>query len=234
MKILVIDIGGTHVKLMCSGRGEEQRKFSSGSKMTPQKMAEQVCATAADWDFDAISIGFPGPVIHGRPAVEPQNLAPGWVDFDFNKAFNKRLKMINDAAMQALGSYEGGRMLFLGLGTGLGSTLILDDVVVPLELGELRYSRTETLEDRLGKAGRKKFGQQKWERTVHETVAFLKESFLTDYIVLGGGNAGNLRALPEGARRGDNRNAFTGGLRLWGEYFGRMSAKPRKHTLVIA
>jgi polyphosphate glucokinase len=201
--------------------------------MTPQEMVRRVQELASDWEFDAISLGYPGPVIHGKPAVEPQNLGEGWTRFDFYEAFNKRLKIINDAAMQALGSYEGGRMLFLGLGTGLGSTLILDDVVVPLELGELRYSRDETLEDRLGKAGRREHGQEKWEVTVHEVVGFLREAFVADYVVLGGGNAQNLRHLPEGAKRGDNRNAFYGGLRLWGEHFGVAGAKAKKHTLVI-
>lgn len=232
MKILVIDIGGSNIKVMYSG-SDEQRKIRSGRKMTPARMAKEVREAISDWRFDAVSIGYPGPVVHGKPAVEPQNLAHGWVRFDFKKAFGtQRVKIINDAAMQALGSYRGGRMLFLGLGTGLGSTLILDNVVVPLELGELRYSSERTLEDRLGKAGRKRLGQARWERGVHEAVKFLRVAFVADYVVLGGGNAENIRRLPDGVLRGDNRNAFLGGLRLWGALPGK--ARPKKHTLVIA
>src|SRR5207248_1961647 len=205
-KVLAVDVGGTNVKVLATG-SDEVVKIPSGPEMTAQRMVDQVRAAAKDWDYDVVSIGYPGPVIRGKPAAEPHNLAPGWVGFDFAAAFGKPVKVINDAAMQALGSYDGGRMLFLGLGTGLGSALIVDDVVVPLELGELRYSRNETLEERLGKAGRHKHGQEKWERTVHVAVAFLREAFVADYVVLGGGNAHNIRHLPEGTKRGDNRNA---------------------------
>lgn len=230
MEILVIDIGGSHVKVMRSG-SDERRKFDSSRDMTPQQMVDGVRAALADWTYDRVSLGFPGPVASGKPAVEPKNLGKGWVGFDFGAAFGKPCRIINDAAMQALGSYEGGRMLFLGLGTGLGSALISGDAVLPLELGDLRYSRKETLEDRLGKNGRKKLGAKKWEENIREAVAFLKKAFVADYIMLGGGNAKQLATLPEGARRGENRNAFFGGLRLWAD--DPEQGEERKPPLVI-
>ena len=200
--------------------------------MTPSQMVVQVLGLTANWDYDVISIGFAGPVIHGKPALDPQNLGPGWIDFDFRKAFHKPVKLINDAAMQALGCYTGGRMLFLGLGTGVGSTLILDEVVVPLELGQLRYSRSQTLEDVLGKRALKRKGAAKWERAVHGEVANLHKAFAADYVVLGGGNAGKLKRLPKDTRRGSNRYAFHGGVRLWRKT--PITAEVREHTLVIA
>jgi polyphosphate glucokinase len=230
MRILIIDIGGTNVKLGV-WRKRERRKFPSGKRMTPRRFAAKVLAITKDWKYDVISIGFPGPVIRGRPAEEPENLGKGWTRFRFEKAFGKPVKVINDAAMQALGSYRGGRMLLLGLGTGLGSTLILDDVVVPLELGELSYSKTRTLWDVLGKPGLKTAGRKQWEAAVHRTVNRLASAFRTDYLVLGGGHARLLRKLPPGARRGGNHTAFSGGARIW--KVGAIFATPKKHTWVI-
>ena len=226
----MIDVGGSKVKLHNSG-DQRTAKFPSGKMMTARKMAEQVRELTADWDYDVISIGFPGPVVHGKPAVNSQNLGGGWPRFDFKKAFPKPVKLINDAAMQALGSYEGGRMLFLGLGTGLGSTLIVDDVVVPLELGQLRYAQRKSLENALGKRGLKKIGRTAWERAVHAAVVNLKAAFVADYVVVGGGNEKKLKRLPRGARRGSNRYAFRGGVRLWQS--SPTSTKVQKHTLII-
>lgn len=210
----MIDVGGSNIKLRKSD-SPHLVKFKSGPKMTPSQMVVQTLLLTANWDFDVISIGFAGPVVHGKPALDPENLGPGWIEFDFRKAFRKPVKLINDAAMQALGCYRGGRMLFLGLGTGLGSTLILDEVVVPLELGQLRYSRTQTLEDVLGKRALKKMGQERWEKAVHEAIDNLHKAFAADYIVIGGGNAKKVRRLPKETRRGSNRYAFHGGIRLW-------------------
>ena len=229
--VLVIDVGGSKIKLRKSD-APQTIKFKSGPKMTPSQMVVQALLLTAKWDYDVVSIGFAGPVVHGKPAVDPQNLGPGWTTFDFRKAFRKPVKIINDAAMQALGCYDGGRMLFLGLGTGLGSTLILDEVVVPLELGELRYSRQQTLKDVLGKCALKEMGAAKWERLVHSEVKNLKAAFVADYIVIGGGNEKKVKRLPAGCRRGSNRYAFNGGIRLW----QKAPVKPevREHTLVIA
>jgi predicted NBD/HSP70 family sugar kinase len=229
--VLVIDVGGSNIKLRKSD-SPLRVKFKSGPKMTPDRMVAQALLMTAKWDYEVVSIGFAGPVVHGKPACDPENLGRGWTDFDFRKAFKKPVKLINDAAMQALGCYHGGRMLFLGLGTGVGSTLILDEVVVPLELGELRYSRNQLLKDMLGKRGLKKIGDIKWEQAVHAAVANLKAAFVADYIVLGGGNVKKLRKLPEGTRRGSNRYAFHGGIRLW--HKTPITAEVRQHTLVIA
>lgn len=229
MKILVIDIGGSNVKLYLSRT--EKRKFHSGPAMTPRQFVREAKKLTADWTFEAISIGFPGPIVSGKPSVEPNNLGKGWKGFDFTAAFGKPAKVMNDAAMQALGSYDGGRMLFLGLGTGLGSALILDEVVVPLELGELPQSRTRTFEDILGKRGVKRLGVKRWEMFVHELVGKLQTAFLADYVVLGGGNAKKLSALPKNARRGDNDNAYLGGTRLWRTTGLRV--KRKKHTLEL-
>jgi ROK family len=212
-KILVIDIGGTHVKMMISR--QKKRKFKSGPKLTPREMVAEVKEEIEDWKFDAISIGFPAPVRDGRILDEPKHLGKGWVRFNFEKALGKPVRIINDAAMQALGSYRGGRMLFLGLGTGLGSTLVLRDMVLPLELGDLPYRDDRTIEDFLGKPGMSELGEKEWERQVTIAVAQLKESFIADYVVLGGGNAKKLKKLPKGAEPGYNRNAFLGGARLW-------------------
>ena len=199
--------------------------------MTPRRLVKEVLARTVKESYRAVSIGFPGPVVHGKPAANPVTLGKGWVGFDFEKHFQRPVKIINDAAMQALGSYRGGRMLFVGLGTGVGSALILDDVIVPLELGELAYSRTRTLADVLSKARLKKVGLRHWEKVVHKVVCHLAAAFRTDYIVIGGGNAEHIKRLPRHTRRGSNDRAFTGGIRLWGR--GYLRAKARKHTLVI-
>jgi predicted NBD/HSP70 family sugar kinase len=214
MNVLTIDVGGTNVKLLATGQ-QENRKVPSGPDLTPQRMVEGVQAAVKDWDFQAVSVGFPAPVVRGQILLEPKNLAPGWVSFDLAAAFGKPVKVINDAAMQALGSYEGGRMLFLGLGTGLGTTLIIDNVVSPLELAHLPYRKKRTYEDYLGERGLRRLGRKRWQDHVGDVVALFKAALVVDYIVLGGGNAKKLDRLPPHARAGDNRNAFLGGFRLW-------------------
>jgi len=211
--VLVVDIGGTSVKLLASGH-KIHRSFSSGPKLTPQEMVSGVKRLAADWTYDAVSIGYPGPVLHGRPIAEPYNLGRGWVGFDFAAAFGHPVKVINDAAMQALGSYTGGKMLFLGLGTGLGSTMIVDGIVEPMELGHLPYKKG-TYEDYVGEAGLKSHGKKKWHRHVADVVARFFAALEPDDIVIGGGNVKKLDALPPHSRAGDNANAFRGGFRLW-------------------
>jgi polyphosphate glucokinase len=213
-RILVIDVGGTNVKLLVNGQ-REPRKIPSGPTMTPATMVARVKKATADWGYDAISIGFPAPVIHGRPLHEPHNLGRGWVRFDLAKAFGRPVKMINDAAMQALGSYRGGRMLFLGLGTGLGSAMVVDGVVEPMELAHLPYKKGLTFEDYLGLRGLEGLGRKRWERHVAAVTEQLTEALEPDYVVLGGGNAKKLKTLPPKAVLGDNRNAFKGGFRLW-------------------
>jgi polyphosphate glucokinase len=217
MKILVIDVGGMHVKLLATEQ-EEARAFESGPKMTPAEMVDKVLDLTRDWEYDVISMGYPGPVVNGRPLLEPWHLGRGWVGFDFAGRFGKPTKIVNDAAMQALGSYDGGRMLFLGLGTGLGSTLIIDKVLVPLEIAHLPYRKGKTMEDYVGVEGLRKRGRKKWQRVVEDVTARLKAALVADYVVLGGGNAKKLRGLPAGCRLGDNRNAFLGGFRLWQDY----------------
>jgi polyphosphate glucokinase len=214
MKVLAIDVGGTNIKILATGR-QEMRRIPSGPHVTPQFMVDQVKEVAKDWDYDVISIGYPGPVVHGKPALEPHNLGEGWVGFDFEHAFGKPVKVVNDAAMQALGSYEGGRMLFLGLGTGLGSALVLDGVVAPLELAHLPYKKKRTFEDYLGIRGLDRLGKKKWQRAVEDVTSRLQAALVADYVVLGGGNSKKLTHLPQSARLGDNHNAFTGGFRLW-------------------
>lgn len=217
MNVLVIDIGGSHVKLLATGR-PRPRRFESGPDLTPAALVEKVGAKTADWPHDAISIGYPGVVGPDGPEAEPGNLGSGWVGFDFEKALGRPVRVANDAALQALGGYAGGRMLFLGLGTGLGSALVADRVLVPLELGCLPYGRRgETIADRLGKKGRKKYGTKAWVRAVGEVVGVLREAFAADYVVLGGGEARHVDPLPENTRRRGNRDAFTGGFRLWEE-----------------
>jgi polyphosphate glucokinase len=213
MNVLVIDVGGTHVKILATGQ-KEARKFDSGPKLTAQQMVAGVKKLAGDWKYDHISIGYPGPVLHGQPMAEPHNLAPGWVGFDYRKAFGCPVKVINDAAMQALGSYRGGKMLFLGLGTGLGSTLIVEGIVEPMELGHLPYKKS-TYEDYVGERGLEKHGVQKWRRHVADVVNLLVVALQPDDVVLGGGNVKRLKKLPRGCRAGDNMNAFKGGFRLW-------------------
>lgn len=213
-RILVIDVGGTHIKFRVGGRGRIF-KFPSGPKLGPARMARKVLKRANELAYEAVSIGYPGLVFHGRIAAEPHNLGKGWVGFDFAAAFGKPVRIVNDAAMQAIGSYEGGRMLFLGLGTGLGATLIIDGVIEPTEIGHMPYRKGRSFEDYLGEAGRRRLGTRKWRRAVADVVAHLEAALEADYVVLGGGNAARLKKLPPGARRGDNRNAFIGGLRIW-------------------
>jgi len=212
-KILVIDVGGTHIKLMISR--EKKRKLKSGAKMTPREMIAQIKERLKKWKYDAIAIGFPAPVRDGRILSEPKHLGKGWVRFNFEKALGKPVRIINDAALQALGSYRGGRVLFLGLGTGLGSTLVLREMVLPLELGDLPYRDHRIIEDFLGKPGKDELGQEEWEREVMFAVGHLKKAVIADYVVLGGGNAKKLSKLPDDAELGHNRNAFLGGVRLW-------------------
>jgi polyphosphate glucokinase len=214
MNILVIDIGGTKVKLKVS-YNDEVRRIPTGPFFTPQELVEVVKQNAADWNYDAISMGFPAPVIGGKITKEPVNLGTGWVNFDFAAALGKPVKIVNDAAMQALGSYEGGRMLFLGLGTGLGSTLIIDGTIVAMELGHLPYKKGKSFEDYVGEAGLKRLGRKKWHLHVVDVVARLKAALVAEYVVLGGGNVKKLDEMPPGCRPGDNANAFKGGVRLW-------------------
>ena len=213
MNVLTVDVGGTHVKILATGQ-DEPRKFPSGPKLTPKEMVAGVKKLAQGWKYDAVSIGYPGVVIHGRPVSEPRNLGKGWVGFDYRAAFGKPVKIINDAAMQALGGYKGGKMLYLGLGTGLGSTMIVDGIVEPMELAHLPYKKG-TYEDYVGLRGLEKRGKKKWRRHVEEVVARLRAALEPDDIVLGGGNARKLKDLPPGSRPGDNANAFLGGFRLW-------------------
>ncbi len=213
-RILVIDVGGSHIKFRMGPRGRIN-KFVSGPDMTAAGMAGQVCKLARDLPYEAVSIGYPGLVLRGRIAAEPFNLGAGWVGYDFEKTFGHPVRVINDATMQALGSYEGGRMLFLGLGTGLGATLILDGAVEPMEIGHMPYKHGRTFEDFVGERGRERLGNKKWRKAVAEVVARLKDVLEADYVVLGGGNALRLKKLPEGARLGANLNAFRGGLQLW-------------------
>jgi len=212
--ILVIDVGGTNIKMLASGQ-KEPRKFPSGPAMTPAKMVRGVKNAVRDWKFDRISLGYPGPVINGHPLRDPHNLGSGWMGFDFRKAFGCPVKIINDASMQALGSYKGGRMLFLGLGTGLGSAMIVGGNLEPMELAHLDYKHGKTYEDYLGLRGLEKLGKKKWRRHVAKITEKLKAALEADDVVLGGGNAKKLKKPPAGARLGDNNNAFAGGFRMW-------------------
>lgn len=213
-RVLAIDIGGNHVKARVFGR-REMRQFESGPNLTPRQMVAGIHALTGDWIYDAVSIGYPGIVLHGRVAVEPHNLGAGWVGFDFRKAFGRPARVINDAAMQAIGSYEGGRMLFLGLGTGLGSAMIMDGVVAPMELAHLQYKKGHSYEHWVGERALKRLGSKKWRRTVTEVVAQLSTVLQSDYVVIGGGNARKLKRLPQNARLGSNDFAFLGGFRMW-------------------
>jgi len=212
-KILVVDVGGTHIKILATGQ-KTARKVISGPKMTAQMMCDWVKKAGSDWPHDVAAIGYPGPVVHGKPIREPYNLGKGWVGFDYFKALGCPVKIINDAAMQALGSYEGGRMLFLGLGTGLGSAMVVDGIVEPMELGHLPYKR-RTYEDYIGLRGLKRFGKKKWRDYVAQIVEELDAALNPDYVVLGGGNAKKIKTLPPKTRLGSNENAFLGGYRLW-------------------
>ncbi len=213
MNVLAVDVGGTNVKILASGVAEH-RKFPSGPEMTPEKMVAGVKELAGDWKYDAVSIGYPGVVRRDRIQVEPHNLAAGWVGFDFEAAFGHPTRLLNDAAMQALGSYKDGSMLFLGLGTGLGSAMVMEGTVIPMELAHLDY-RKGTFEDYMGLRGFEKYGPKKWREHVADAVARLIAALLPDDVVLGGGNVKRLKELPPGCRAGDNANAFLGGFHLW-------------------
>jgi polyphosphate glucokinase len=215
MNTLVIDVGGTHIKVLATGHAS-RRQLPSSPTLTAAQMVKAVKALTADWSYDRVTIGFPGPVRHGRIAAEPTHLGGGWVRADFKRAFGRPVKLINDAAMQAFGSYRGGSMLFLGLGTGLGSALIVDGVIAPLELAHLPYKRG-TYEDYVGLRGLERAGKKKWRRHVFDVVGRLTEALQAEDLVLGGGNVKLLDRLPEGARAGNNMNAFKGGYRLWKE-----------------
>lgn len=229
MKVLVIDVGGTHVKVLATGQ-DKQREFDSGPALTPKRMVSQLRKLVADWKYDVVSIGYPGPVHRNRPIAEPWNLGKGWVGFNFEAAFQRPVKVVNDAAMQALGSYQGGKMLFLGLGTGLGSALIVDGILEPMELGHLPYKKA-TFEDYVGARGLRKFGKKEWRRYVADVVRRLIAAIEPNEVVLGGGNVKKLKRLPAGCRVGDNANAFLGGFRLWEESDGRKNLIRPKRRL---
>jgi len=212
--VLVLDIGGTNVKVAATGH-PEPLKIPSGPELTAARMVAEVKKATKGWNYDAVSIGYPGMVAADCPVHEPRNLGPGWMGFDFKKAFGRPIRLINDAAMQALGSYEGGRMLFLGLGTGLGSAIVSDGVLSPLELAHLPYRKHKSFEDFVGLRGLEKLGRKKWEKHVHRIVKYFANAVDADYIVLGGGNAKKLKAVPAKCRLGDNSNAIKGGLRMW-------------------
>jgi|SRR5579862_1832292 polyphosphate glucokinase len=215
-KVLVVDVGGTHVKLLVTGM-KQPIKIVSGPSLTPVELMRKIKAALKGRAYDVVSIGYPGPVVHGHPLREPYNLGRGWVGFDFHKAFGRPVKLINDAAMQALGSYKTGRMLFLGLGTGLGSTMIVDGVLQPMELAHLPYKNGKTYEDYLGLRGLKRLGRKKWQRQVYKVVAELRTALEADHVVIGGGNAKKLKPLPDNTILGSNENAFVGGFRMWKE-----------------
>ena len=213
-RVLAIDVGGSHVKVRVSNR-RDVRQFESGPQLTAASMVAGVQQLVGDWKYDVVSIGYPGIVIHGKIVTEPHNLGAGWVGFDFRQAFGRPTRVINDAAMQAIGSYQGGRMLFLGLGTGLGSAMIIDGVVESMELAHMLYKKGRTYEDDLGARGRRRLGAKKWRRAVKKVVETLQTVLEADYVVLGGGNARKLKKMPKGARLGNNDFAFLGGFRLW-------------------
>jgi polyphosphate glucokinase len=216
--ILVVDIGGNNIKLKHSD-GDERRKVKSGPDLTPDAMVVAVRTLVTDWAYDRVTVGCPGAVREGKLVVEPVNLGPGWVGFDFAAAFDRPAALVNDAVMQAIGSYEGGKMLFLGLGTGLGAALVGDHVAVPLEVAHLPYRHKYTFEDCVGRRGLERMGAKRWEKAVHDVVGRLQAAIVADYVVLGGGNTKLLKKLPDGSRPGSNRNALIGGVRLWEEQF---------------
>jgi hypothetical protein len=234
VKVLVIDIGGSHVKLFATGRPRAV-KFDSSKHLTPEQMVDGVHRLTSRWRYDVVSLGYPGAVGPKGPAAEPGNLGRGWVDFDYAAALKRPIRMVNDAAMQALGAYSGeGRMLFLGLGTGLGSALVADRVLVPLELGNLRYTRKATLFDRLGKQGLKRRGKKAWLRVVFDVTKMLRTATGADHVVFGGGNAKLVRPLPARCRRGHNNDAFVGGFRLWEERVEHHDQPPSNVWRVVA
>jgi polyphosphate glucokinase len=217
MRVLVIDVGGTHVKVLATGR-KAHRQVESGPTMTAAQMVAAVKHLVPDWTYEAVSIGYPGPVVHDRPLHEPYNLGGGWVGFDFRAAFGCPVKIVNDAAMQALGSYKGGRLLFLGLGTGLGSAMVVDNIVQPMELGHLPYRKGRTYEDYVGLRGLNRLGKKRWRQHVLLVIEQLQAALEPDDVVIGGGNAKRLTEAPMGCRFGDNANAFVGGFKLWKEH----------------
>jgi len=229
MKVLAVDVGGTHVKVLVTGQ-TEKREMDSGAQLTPRAMVSGVKRMARGWDYDVIAIGYPGPVLHDKPMLEPHNLASGWVGFDFAKAFGKPVRVLNDAAMQALGSYKGGRMLFLGLGTGLGTALVIDGDVEPLELAHLPYKKGKTFEEFVGKRGLDRLGKAKWRKEVADVVARLRDALQADYVVIGGGNAKKLKDLPKGVELGANSNAFIGGFRMWDDAAAVAPTAPAKRA----
>jgi polyphosphate glucokinase len=214
MKILVIDIGGTNIKV-ASSDNRVPIKIPSGPTLTAEQMTKDVLTATKGWEYDCISIGYPGPVVHDRPLVEPHNLAPGWIDFSYQKAFGKPLRFINDAAMQALGGYKGGRLLFLGIGTGLGSAMIFDGVVIPLELAHLPYRKDRTYEDYVGLRGLERRGAERWRKSVLDVIERLRAALICDSVLLGGGNAKLMKDLPSHVVLGANSNAIDGGIKLW-------------------
>jgi polyphosphate glucokinase len=221
--VLTIDIGGSHVKVM-TNKDRVRRAFVSGPHLSAKAMVRKVKKLTRDWSYDAVSVGYPGPVVHNRPVTEPRNLGKGWVGFNFEKAFKRPTRVVNDALMQALGSYRGGRMLFLGLGTGLGSAMIIDGNLEPMELAHLPYRNGKTFEQYVGAAGLKRLGRKKWRRRVKDIVERMIAALEPDYVVLGGGNAKEVGRLPRKVRLGDNANAFVGGFRLW----DKDESKPRR------
>lgn len=229
MIVLTIDVGGTHVKVN-AGRRRTPIKISSGPRMTAKEMVRQVRSAISDWTYDVVSIGYPGIVLHGLPVSEPRNLGSGWVGFNFQRAFGCPVRIINDAAMQGMGSYKGGRMLFVGLGTGLGTALILDGRLEAMELAHLPYRKGRTYEEYVGEAGLERLGRKKWRRHVFAVVSLLREAFEVDDVVVGGGNVKLLRRLPRGVRRGRNADAFVGGVRLWqwAEHRTRPGGRPNR------
>jgi predicted NBD/HSP70 family sugar kinase len=214
MNILVIDIGGTNVKIWKTGEADKA-KFPSGKKMTPKNLVAEVKAASSDWKFERVSIGYPGEIRHGQPVAEPFNLGDGWVGFDYGDAFGCPVRIMNDACMQALGSYDGGRMLYLGLGTSVGSAFIYDGTIIPLAVGHLKLSHGKTIEECVNRVALEADENGKWEKYVTESAVALKTAFFADYVVLGGGNTKKIEELPEGCRRGGNHNAYFGGLRMW-------------------
>jgi polyphosphate glucokinase len=227
MNVLVIDIGGTNVKIWKT-ENAEKTKVPSGKKLTPAALMDGVKEATVDWPVERVSIGFPGEIRNGRPTSEPYNLGPGWVEFDFAQAFDCPVRMMNDACMQALGSYEGGKMLYMGLGTGVGTAFIIDGVILPLALGHLKLWENETFDHYLSRDGLTRHGKKRWRQAVTEAAAMLKAAFFADYIVLGGGNTDEIKELPEGSRRGGNHNAYFGGLRMWEDH-----AEANKSTLSV-
>jgi polyphosphate glucokinase len=228
MRVLVVDVGGTNVKILATGQ-DTSRRFPSGPTLTARQMVSQVKKLAEGWKYDAVSIGYPGPVLRNRPIKEPVNLGRGWVGFDFEKAFGCPVKVVNDAAMQALGNYKSGKVLFLGLGTGLGSTLIVDGALAPMELGHLPYKKG-TFEDYVGLRGFEKWGKKKWRRNVADVVARLTAALQPDDVVIGGGNAKRLKELPPSSRACDNASAFVGGFRLWEEPSDRQPSRTKQRA----